>query len=134
MEHDGCKKCWIRQEGPTIVEQICRQGDWALELPLDCDCGAEKTRSQRFFERAEACRVCRCQLPATPLKDYKHRIELAYFHQITVAFIARLSQVLHNTKALANDTLLLCELSQLRPKGDFGREFRNGPNRRCDHR
>lgn len=54
-----------------------------------------------------ACRVCRSQLPTTPVKDFEHRIELAFFYLITVAFIMRLNQVFDNTEPPADDTLAL---------------------------
>src|ERR1700691_2829716 len=105
MKCDGRKKRRIGQEGAAVVEQIRRQRDWAFDLPLDGDRGAEQTGRQRFFECAEACRICRRQPPATPVKQFENRIELALLHLITVAFITRLNQVLDNTEALADDTL-----------------------------
>jgi hypothetical protein len=59
------------------------------------------------------------------VKDFEHRIEPAFFDLITVAFVARLNQLFHNAKALADDTLPFRELRQLRPKGNFRRKFGN---------
>ena len=39
------------------------------------------------------------------MKDFEHRIELAFFYLITVAFIPRFNQVFDNTETLADDTL-----------------------------
>ena len=78
-----------------------------LDLPLDGYCGAEETRRQCFFECAEACSVRRCQLPATPVKAFENRIELAFFYLITVAFITRLNEVFDDAEPLADDTLSL---------------------------
>src|SRR5271166_3554537 len=41
MKCDGCKKGRIGQEGPALMKQIRRQGDWALNLPLNGDRRAE---------------------------------------------------------------------------------------------
>src|ERR1039457_6837201 len=41
MKCDGCKKGGIGQEGPALMKQIRRQGDWALNLPLNGDRRAE---------------------------------------------------------------------------------------------
>src|SRR6202051_1260806 len=43
--------------------------------------------------------------PLLRVKDFEHRIELAFFYLITVAFITRLNQVLDNAQALTDDTL-----------------------------
>jgi hypothetical protein len=43
MKCDGCKKCRIGQEGPTLVEQIRRQRDRTLDLPLNGDRRPEET-------------------------------------------------------------------------------------------
>jgi hypothetical protein len=39
------------------------------------------------------------------MKDFEHRIELAFFYLITIAFVARLNKVFHDGETLANDTL-----------------------------
>jgi hypothetical protein len=54
---------------------------------------------------APAYRVRRGQLSTTPVKDFEHRIEPAFFYLITVAFVARLNKVFHNSEALTDDTL-----------------------------
>jgi hypothetical protein len=41
------------------------------------------------------------------MEDLEHRIELAIFYLITVAFVARLNKVFHNSEALADDALPL---------------------------
>ena len=42
MKRDRGKKRWVCQEPAAPMKQICRQRDWALDLPLDGDCGAEE--------------------------------------------------------------------------------------------
>jgi hypothetical protein len=39
------------------------------------------------------------------VKDFEHRIEPTFFYLITVAFVARLNKVFHNSEALTDDTL-----------------------------
>jgi hypothetical protein len=41
------------------------------------------------------------------VKLFENRIELAFLHPITVAFITRLNEVFDDTEALADDTLSL---------------------------
>ena len=76
-------------------------------------------------------RVVRRQLAIVAVKDFEHRIELAFSYLITVAFLARLDQIRHGAQALADDTFTVGELRQLGPEGNLWRKFGHRLNGRC---